>query len=119
MPVTIHGKEYRTVAERVGELHELRDDFSINTEILEMKTFAEDPKNDQVIIKATIEYSDGRSFTGIAHELRGSNFINKTSYVEVCETSAIGRACASAGLAGTEYASADEVANAKLNQGRR
>lgn len=118
MPVTIHGKEYKTVAERVLELHELRDDVSISTEILEWKIFPEDPKNDQALVRATIEYSDGRKFTGIAHEVRGGNFINKTSYVEVCETSAIGRACASAGLAGTEYASADEVANAVRNQKR-
>jgi len=116
MPVTIHGKEYKTVAERVLELHEMRDDVSISTEILEWKLFPEDPKNDQVVIQATLEYSDGRKFTGIAHEVRGGNFINKTSYIEVCETSAIGRACASAGLAGTEYASADEVANAVRNQ---
>ena len=43
--------------------------------------------------------------------------INKTSFVECAETSAIGRALASAGYMGTEFASADEVATAIQNQG--
>ena len=118
MPVQIHGKEYKTVAERVLELHNLRDDVSIETEILDLNIFPENPENDQVVIRATISLSDGRKFTGIAHEIRGGNYINKTSYVEVCETSAIGRACASLGIVGTEYASADEIANALKNQKR-
>jgi N-acetylglucosamine kinase-like BadF-type ATPase len=54
--------------------------------------------------------------TGLAHEVRDSTNINKTSHVENCETSAIGRALAALGLAGTEYASGDEVSNAIINQ---
>ena len=45
------------------------------------------------------------------------SFINKTSYVENCETSAWGRALANFGIGlGTSVASADEVANAIENQ---
>ena len=50
--------------------------------------------------------------TGHAEEYRDSSKINKTSALENAETSAIGRALASFGLGGTEFASADEVARA-------
>lgn len=55
--------------------------------------------------------------TGTAYEVKGSTFINKTSYIENCETSAIGRALSFCGI-GIEQsiASYEEVANAKLNQ---
>ena len=70
----------------------------------------------EVIIKATLTFSNGRTFEGIAHEHKGASYINKTSYVEVAQTSAWGRALACAGLAGTELASADEMVNALRNQ---
>lgn len=56
--------------------------------------------------------------TGTAYEKEGSTFINKTSYIENAETSAIGRCLASAGFGINEsVASYEEVANAKANQG--
>jgi hypothetical protein len=54
--------------------------------------------------------------TGIAEEKRGSSQINRTSALENCETSAIGRALAAAGYGGSEYASANEVENAIQQQ---
>lgn len=55
--------------------------------------------------------------TGHAEEVRGSTFINKTSALENCETSAIGRALAMIGIEiSKSVASREEVANAKLNQ---
>lgn len=55
--------------------------------------------------------------TGTAYEKEGSSFINSTSYIENCETSAVGRALGMAGF-GIEVsvASAEEVQNAMLNQ---
>ena len=50
--------------------------------------------------------------TGHAQEFRKASQINGTSYVENCETSAIGRALACLGIGGTEFASANEVVNA-------
>lgn len=47
--------------------------------------------------------------SGHAEELRGSTNVNKTSALENAETGAIGRALASIGLAGGEYASANEM----------
>lgn len=42
--------------------------------------------------------------TGWAEEVRGQGNVNKTSHVENCETSAIGRALANAGVAGSDPA---------------
>ena len=55
--------------------------------------------------------------TGTAYEKENSTFINKTSYIENCETSAIGRALGIAGFGiDTSVASAEEVQNAMANQ---
>jgi hypothetical protein len=40
--------------------------------------------------------------TGWAEEVRGSGNVNRTSHVENCETSAVGRALANAGYAGSD-----------------
>lgn len=106
MPVSIHGKEYKTVAERVNEFHANDYGCSIITEIVSND-------GDIVIMKASIvDAKDRIVATGFAEEVRGSTNINKTSALENCETSSIGRALANFGYAGTEFASADEVANA-------
>jgi hypothetical protein len=109
MPVIIHGKEYHTVAERVHTFRETEPDLTIETEIVRWE-------GDDVVVKASISDNGKLIATGLAHEVRGSTNINKTSHVENCETSAIGRALAAFGLAGTEYATADEVANAIAQQ---
>jgi len=109
MPVNIHGKEYKTVAERVSEFRAKHPDLSIETEIVRWE-------GDDVVVKASISDNGKLLATGLAHEVRGSTNINKTSHVENCETSSLGRALAAFGLGGTEYASADEVANAISQQ---
>ena len=109
MPVNIHGKEYHTVAERVHTFRETAPDLTIETEIVRWE-------GDDVVVKASISDNGKLLATGLAHEVRGSTNINKTSHVENCETSAIGRCLAAFGLAGTEYATADEVANAIAQQ---
>ena len=55
--------------------------------------------------------------TGTAYEKENSSFINKTSYIENCETSAVGRALGFAGF-GIDVAirSAEEAANAEMQQ---
>ena len=110
--VNIHGKEYSTVAYRVNKLRDdLKQDVSIETDLISSD-------DTYVIMKATIKDKEGRVIaTGHAEERRDSTMINKTSALENCETSAIGRALAAFGLAGTEFASADEVATAISNQG--
>lgn len=113
MPVKIHGKEYATVAERINAFRkdERYEGWSIETDIISGDI-------QDCIIKAVIKDSDGRIVgTGLAHEVQGSTNINKTSHVENCETSAIGRALANIGKGGSdEYASANEVTDAIINQ---
>lgn len=108
--VNIHGKEYKTVAKRVDEFRNAhKTDLAIITSLV-------DRDENTVVMKAEIIDKDGRTIaTGYAEEHRTASQINRTSALENCETSAIGRALANFGLGGGEYASADEVANA-INQ---
>lgn len=108
--VPIHGKQYKTVAYRVNEFRAKHPDYTVSTDLVEA--------NDTlVVMKASISNEEGRLLaTGFAEEVRAASKINRTSALENAETSAIGRALAALGLAGTEYASADEVANAISQQ---
>lgn len=110
--VNIHGKNYKTVAKRVDEFRqEHKQDLAIITSIISRD-------DNTVVMKAEIIDKDGWVIaTGYAEENRQESQINRTSALENCETSAIGRALANFGLAGGEYASADEVANAINQQG--
>jgi hypothetical protein len=67
-------------------------------------------------MKARISAANMVIATGYAEEVRTASKINRTSALENCETSAVGRALAFFGLAGSEIASADEVANAIQQQ---
>jgi hypothetical protein len=126
--VKIHGKEYMTVAFRVNKFRELHPDWTIKTKIVMqdgerviMKASIYGPAEHRVIAAGT-EHECSVSIdrvllaTGHAEEVRAATSINRTSALEVAETSAIGRALAALGMAGTEYASADEVAGAIMQQ---
>ena len=109
--INIKGKEYVEVNERLRYFRSTYPNYSLTSEVLE--------KTDKsILILATIINEDGRVIaTGMAEEEKGSTFINKTSYVENCETSAWGRALANFGIGlDTSVASADEVQNAIKNQ---
>ena len=104
MPVKIYGREYKTVAERLDELCKSGKEYSLNTEIISWE-------NGIIIMKATLQIGEN-TYTGHAYEVEGSSQINTTSALENAETSCIGRSLASAGMGGSEFASADELANA-------
>jgi len=109
--IKIHNREYKTVALRVNEFiaSPTHKDWSIETDLISDGT--------NVVMKSTIKDVDGRvRGTGYAEEVRGSTNINKTSAMENAETSCIGRALAAIGFAGTEYASANEVSQAIIQQ---
>ena len=111
--VKIHGREYKTVALRVQEFraeHPIGDGWAICTE--------EKPAEDGYVkmAAAVLDPEQRIVATGIAEERRGSSAINRTSALENCETSAIGRALAAAGYGGSEYCSADELAEALAQQ---
>jgi hypothetical protein len=59
---------------------------------------------DICVMRAELWLGDVRIATGYAEEVRGAGNVNKTSHVENCETSAIGRALANAGYAGADPA---------------
>jgi hypothetical protein len=108
--VNIHGKAYETVALRVKKFREVNPKFTLSTEVLHRDA-------DIVVMKASILDDAGRLIaTGHSEERRAASTINKTSALENAETSAIGRALAAFGLGGTEFATADEVANAITQQ---
>lgn len=109
--VKIHGKSYKTVALRVAEF---RQEYTINDGWGIVTTLIHHDE-DTVVMKAEIVNPAGMVVgTGHGEEKRSASQINRTSAMENAETSAIGRCLAtvSAGLQGTEFASADELANA-------
>lgn len=109
--VRIHGKEYLTVARRINDFRAMHPDYGVHTEILSID-------ENTVVCRAVITDAEGRQLSsGIAEEHRRASKINQTSATENCETSAVGRALAFLGMAGTEIASADEVAGAIAQQG--
>lgn len=104
--VNIHGKEYKTVALRVAEFRRDHPEWGLETYIVSADA-------DTVVMRAVVADENDRTLaSGHAEEKRSSSQINKTSALENCETSAIGRALAAMGYGGTEFASADEVQNA-------
>jgi hypothetical protein len=108
--IDIKGKQYITVNERVKEFRRLHPQGQILTSILANV-------DSQVMFKAEIVVEGVTVSTGHAYEKEGSSFINKTSYIENCETSAIGRALGMYGIGiDTSLASADEVQNAVKQQ---
>ncbi len=104
-------KDYVEVDERISLFWELHPTWSIITEMI-----YNCEENMVVIFKATI-IDDNKEWraTGHAREFQADkkSMVNKTSHVENCETSAIGRACGVKGII-TEYglASANEVRGA-------
>ena len=108
--VNIHGKQYETVAHRVWRFRQEHSKYGVETELLT------DPGAANIVVmRAVITDDNGRILaTGHAEEVYGSTNINKTSALENCETSAIGRALAALGFISESdsFASADEVQNA-------
>jgi len=118
--IMIKGKPYVQVNQRVLELRKNYGDkdemFGIITRVVEWYK-----EKNEIIIQAEITDKTGRVVgSGIAHEEKTQTGVNSTSYVENCETSAIGRALAAFGL-GIEdaYASADEVQQAIKKQTKK
>lgn len=111
--VNIKGKEYVEVNERIKHFRnsEAYKGWSLTSEIVSLE-------DGVCVIKATIADSEGAvKATGLAYEKEDSTFINKTSYIENCETSAWGRALGNLGIGiDASVASAEEVGNAILNQ---
>ena len=114
VPVDIKGKSYSEVNQRIKAFRMVYPQGIIETEMLSNE-------NGVCVFKATVGYKENDEIyklsTGTAYEKEDSSFINKTSYIENCETSAVGRALGMAGFGiDVSVASAEEVANAIENQ---
>lgn len=107
----IKGKDYAEVNQRVKAFRMVYPMGSIITQMI-------NNENGVCTIKATITDEKGNVLsTGTAYEKENGSYINKTSYIENCETSAVGRALGLAGFGiDVSIASAEEVQNALANQ---
>lgn len=114
--VDIKGKKYVLVNDRVKAFRAICPSGIISTEIVPELT-----GGGTVTMKSTITDEDGKILaTGLAQEKESNGYINKTSFIENCETSAVGRALGFAGIGIDEsMASADEVATAIKNQSKK
>lgn len=113
----IKGKDYAEVNQRIKAFRMVYPEGTIATEMISND-------NGVCIFKAMVYSQSDPTVnsligTGHAYEKEGSTFINKTSYIENCETSAVGRALGMAGFGiETSVASAEEVQNAINNQNK-
>ena len=110
----IKGRQYIDVAQRIQGFWELYPQGRIVTEMV-----ADDGK--RCVFKAEAydmaEGGAGLLATGHAYEVNSGRGVNATSYIENCETSAVGRALGMLGIGSTDsIASADEVMNAQQRQ---
>ena len=111
--IDVKGKDYAEVPQRIKAFRSLFPNGAIETNIISND-------NHVVVMKATVRDEEGHVLgEGHAYEKEDSSFINKTSYIENCETSAVGRALGMCGFGiDTSVASYEEVANAINNQDR-
>lgn len=109
--VKIKGREYATVAERLQAAHgdsaRPQGITSIATEPLAVGS--------RVLIRATVTFTNGCTFSGLAEIVETDSGAQQTNPVECAETSAVGRALAMAGYfgSGDGIAGAEELAAAE------
>lgn len=107
----IKGKDYAQVNERIKAFRMCHPLGSIQTEIVSM--------GDGIVTMQTKVFDENGVLlgTGYAQEKENSSYINKTSYIENCETSAVGRALGMCGFGiDASIASAEEMEIALYNQ---
>lgn len=109
----IKGKQYVEVNERIKYFRSSSDytGWGLSSELVSLDS-------ESCVIRADIRNANGVIVaTGFAQEDRASSYINKTSFVENCETSAWGRALANLGIGiDTSIASSNEVSMAIAKQ---
>ena len=111
--IKIQNKNYVLVSDRVLFFNDNYPNGAIVTQLIS------EPTSEQIIVRASITPdADGkRVFTGYSQAVVGQGYINKTSALENCETSAVGRALAFMGIGVIEsIASADEINKAAYSQ---
>lgn len=109
--IKVKDKDYALVNQRIKAFRYLYPEGTIETMLIS--------DDGEKCVFHAIASIDGKVLgTGTAYEMKESSYINKTSYIENCETSAVGRALAMCGIGiDVSIASAEEVQNAINNQG--
>ena len=112
--IDFKGKNYVMVNSRVTAFRQLFPEGFITTDIMSLE-------NGVVVMKAKVGYyEDGKEIilgTGLAYEREQTSYINKTSFIENCETSAVGRALGFLALGNDDsICSAEELVNAIKSQ---
>ena len=89
--------DYEPVASRLDRFLKAHPDARVITDLVHYLS-------DVAVFKCEL-WIDGEIIaTGWAEEIRGQGNVNKTSHLENCETGAVGRALANAGLSGSDFA---------------
>ena len=89
-------QDYVTVAERIERFYERYPEGRLITHIVE-----HDAERGFILMRAEVYRNPddaSPAATGHAYELKSEGYVQRTSYIEVCETSSIGRALAMAGF---------------------
>ena len=113
--IDFKGKDYVLVAQRVKAFRMLFPEGFIKTGIVSLD-------NGVCVMQSKVGYYDNGNEivlgSGLAYEKESNGYINKTSYIENCETSAVGRALGflALGIDGGGICSAEELVNAVKNQ---
>ena len=88
--------DYEPVASRLDRFLKAHPNARVITDLVHYLA-------DIAVFKAEL-WLDGEIIaTGWAEEIRGQGNVNKTSHLENCETGAVGRALANAGLSGSDF----------------
>lgn len=117
----IKGKEYAEVNQRVKAFRMVYPTGTIET----FQTYLDGEIGSRIVGYTTNIYANENGerillASGTAEEKESSSFINKTSFIENCETSSVGRALGFAGFGiDTSIASYEEVQNAIANQDKK
>lgn len=112
--IDVKGKNYVMVNSRVTAFRKLFPEGFIDTNIISLE-------NGTVVMKAEVGYYENGNRiilgTGLAYEKETTSYINRTSFIENCETSAVGRALGFLALGnGNSICSAEELVNAIKTQ---
>jgi len=117
--INIKGREYVQVNERVSYFQSQKKYEKWGIETIKIKDEVCQTKKDRLVQFRAVIFDENKMIraTGHAEEYMGSSYINKTSFIENCETSAIGRALGLLGIGiDTSIASAEEVSTAISSQ---
>ena len=88
--------DYEPVASRLDRFLKAHPDARVITDLVHYLS-------DVAVFKCELWLEGEIIATGWAEEVRGQGNVNKTSHLENCETGAVGRALANAGLSGSDF----------------